>query len=214
MITDLDIESLSGVEGLEENFFLFQKDNLLEFNENNDIIQLDFSINEELAPNFPNNFHLTFHSENEVKDLLLVLKEEREEEGIIIFFSYSLEPNIIYPIREIAEKLSSYDDVSSVLFYEEHTIDNFVKYMEVYIGKCDILLLFCSEKALKSRYVIDEWSAVYALGKPIVPIFIDLDYVPNICRPMKGHHYYSGNIEKNVSEIYKIIKKKLSGTLK
>ena len=44
-------------------------------------------------------------------------------------------------------------------------------------GKCDLMLLFCSQNALQSQPVNDEWMAAKALNKPIIPVFTTIKYI-------------------------------------
>ena len=131
------------------------------------------------------------------------------ERGIIGFFSYSMRDSELFNIKKIAESLTSYKKVDNILWCEEDTRDNFIKYMDENIGKCDVMILFCSPNALKSGFVEDEWMAAHAMKKPIIPVFLNIEHVPPLLRARIGVEFDVFNLKKNIKEIYKIIEKKL-----
>ncbi|MFX1569205.1 MAG: toll/interleukin-1 receptor domain-containing protein [Promethearchaeota archaeon] len=131
------------------------------------------------------------------------------ERGIVGFFSYSMRDSELFNIKKIAESLTSYKRVDDILWCEEDTRDNFIKYMDQNIGKCDVMILFCSPNALKSGFVEDEWMAAHAMKKPIIPVFLNIDHVPPLLRARIGVEFDVFNLKKNIKEIYKVMEKKL-----
>jgi len=129
-----------------------------------------------------------------------------------IFLSYSSKDSNLFKIREIGEKLTKFEKIENVLFYEGESYDNFVKLMNDNIGKCDLVLLFCSPNSLKSEFVEKEWTAAEALGVPIIPIFFDLKHIPPLLQPRVGVEYDFYNLEQTVKEIYSVILKKCIST--
>ena len=81
--------------------------------------------------------------------------------SIVIFLSYSRRDNEIFQVPRIAGELKKYAEVKEVLFYERVNYANIVKYMNENIGRCDVFILFCSQNALQSRYIEDEWHIIY-----------------------------------------------------
>lgn len=79
--------------------------------------------------------------------------------------------------------------------------------MNEYIGKCSIMLLFCSENALNSEFVYDEWTAARALRKPIIPVFIHKEHIPALLSAEMGCKFDKNDFEKNVRVIYDLILK-------
>jgi hypothetical protein len=127
---------------------------------------------------------------------------------ISVFVSYSTKDTHLFKFREVAENLTKFDEIGSVLFYEGESYDNFVKYMSDNIGNCDVILLFCSPNALESNAVEKEWTAADAIGKPIIPIFVKLEHVPPLLKSRVGIEFDAFNFQKTIDEIYKIILKK------
>jgi hypothetical protein len=77
------------------------------------------------------------------------------------------------------------------------------------LGKCDIMLLFCSPNALTSVPVEKEWTAADIMEKPIIPIFIDPDHIPPLLKPRLGVQLDPLDFKKNIDKIYELIVKKL-----
>ena len=92
-------------------------------------------------------------------DVINSLNNLGEKEPIIVFISYTTKDSERFQIPIIAEKLMKYPGIKKVLYWEEHMRDDIIKYMNDNVGKCDILLLFCSPNSLKSEPVEMEWQA-------------------------------------------------------
>ena len=73
--------------------------------------------------------------------------------GIIVFASYATKDAGLFHIQELSLGLEIYKDIDEVLYWEEDAHDNITQYMDEYVGKCDIFILFCSPNALKSDFV-------------------------------------------------------------
>lgn len=131
---------------------------------------------------------------------------------LLIFLSYSSKDSNLFKIREIGEKLTKFEKIEKVLFYEGESYDNFVKFVNDNIGKCDLILLFCSPNSLESEFVEKEWTAAEALGVPIIPIFFDLKHIPPLLQPRVGVEYDFYNLDQTVKEIYSVILKKVIAT--
>jgi len=129
---------------------------------------------------------------------------------IIVFISYASKDAERYKIKEIAELLTKFEDIKDAKYWEEDSHDNIVKYMNEMLGICDIMLLFCSSKALKSIPVEKEWTAADVINKPIIPIFENLDDIPNLLRTRRGIQFEGENLAKTVREIHHLILKKLT----
>lgn len=132
-----------------------------------------------------------------------------KKDKLTIFISYATIDAVRYNIQELAIRLKSFEEIESVLFYETESYDNFVKYMNENIGKCDALLLFCSENALNSTYVENEWTAAESLNKPIIPVFHDPKHIPPLLTSRLGVNYDLHNMEGNVQKIRNVINRRL-----
>ena len=60
--------------------------------------------------------------------------------------------------------------------------DNITLFMSDSAGKCDVMLLFCSESARGSGPVDKEWTAVDLMDKPIIPVFLNSDHNPPLLK--------------------------------
>ncbi|MFX1400752.1 MAG: TIR domain-containing protein [Promethearchaeota archaeon] len=137
-----------------------------------------------------------------------------KKEKLTIFISYATNDADRYSIRELAARLENFEEIEKVLFYEDESYDNILKYMNESIGNCDALLLFCSENALTSKFVEKEWTAADALNKPIIPIFYDSKFIPPILSSRLGVNYDLYNIEGNLQKIRNIVNKKCLDDIK
>ena len=133
-----------------------------------------------------------------------------EKQKIVVFFSYAIKDSQLYKIKEIAEAVALYEDIEQVLYFEDDTKDNFVQYMNTYVGECDVMVLFCSPNALQSRFVEDEWMAAHAMGKPIIPVYIKTEHIPPILRARIGVEYDAFDMQKNHELLHNLILKKTS----
>jgi len=122
-----------------------------------------------------------------------------------VFVSYSMSDLNIFQISKIAEKLTRYPEIEEVLYADKSVVDDFIKYMDEYIGKCDIFILFCSEKSSDSKFVGMEWRAAVSLDKRVIPIFIDKRFIPPILSSRLGVEYNAKDLNGTVENIYGII---------
>ena len=143
------------------------------------------------------------------KHLSTVGKAAQEGQKILVFVSYATKDADVYRIREIAENLTKYEKIQDVLYWQEDMKDNIIKYMNDNLGICDVMLLFCSPNALASEPVEKEWTAADIIGKPIIPIFYDPDHIPILLKARLGIQFDSFNLQKNISDIYQLILKKV-----
>ena len=132
---------------------------------------------------------------------------------ILVFVSYVTNDAELFKVKEIAKSLTTYERIKDSLYWEKHTEDNIQKYMSDSLGKCDVVLLFCSPKALLSKPVEDEWTTANTLQKPIIPIFNDPDHIPTLLKPRMGVKYDIFDLQKNIGNIYNLIIKKVDKRL-
>ncbi|MFW9939354.1 MAG: toll/interleukin-1 receptor domain-containing protein, partial [Candidatus Thorarchaeota archaeon] len=81
------------------------------------------------------------------------------EKDLLIFISYATKDVDTFKVHDIAKKLTEFPEIENVLYWEEHMEDNIFEYMDENLSKCDVMILFCSEKALESVPVKKEWTA-------------------------------------------------------
>ena len=137
------------------------------------------------------------------------IKKVSELKDVLVFVSYATKDSNDFSIRDIAELLTACEKISNVLYWQEHLTDNIIKYMNDNLGKCDIMLLFCSPNALESVPVEKEWTAADIMEKPIIPVFNDPDHIPPLLKPRLGVQFDSLDFKKTIDNIYNLIVKKL-----
>jgi len=141
--------------------------------------------------------------DTEFKQLLKI------KENLIIFISYATKDVELFKIKEIAEILTRYREIEDVLYWQEDMQDNIIKYMSENVNKCDVMLLFCSPNALKSKPIEKEWTAADMMNKPIIPIFVKPDHIPPLLKTRLGIEFDTFDQQKTIEEIYNLILKKL-----
>ena len=129
---------------------------------------------------------------------------------LIIFISYASKDSKIFQIPHMAKKLNEYPVIGNVLYWEQHMRDDIIKYMNDNVGKCDVLLLFCSPNSLKSEPVEMEWQAALKIKKKIIPIFINEMDIPIMLTTKLGIRFDKDDLDGSIEEIYQLILKKLA----
>ncbi|MHA1932058.1 MAG: WD40 domain-containing protein, partial [Promethearchaeota archaeon] len=135
--------------------------------------------------------------------------EPREKlSELLIFISYATIDAEMYRIPELTQRLKEYDEIREVLYWQKDMKDNIAKFMSDNLGKCNAVLLFCSENALESKAVEKEWTSADMMDKMIIPIFVDPEHMPPLLRSRLGIQFDLIDFDKNVVEIYNLIIKK------
>ena len=128
--------------------------------------------------------------------------------GILVFISYATKDAETYQIKAIAEGLTACSEVEDVLYWQEDVHDDIYAYMNENIGKCDVLILFCSPNSRDSIPVGKEWMAADALNKPIIPVFTSPEHIPPLLRSRLGIQIDVFNVEDNIKKLHALILKK------
>ncbi len=133
-------------------------------------------------------------------------KEEeakRKKKGDInIYMSYSTIDAPLFKIRELSENLNEKEEIRESLYWEEDVKEDIIDYMDKNLEKCDIMLLFCTKNSKNSQPVKNEWSSFLYSGKPIIPIYINFEFVPFILQSKKGIKFDPFNFNQTAQEIY------------
>ncbi|MFX1499540.1 MAG: toll/interleukin-1 receptor domain-containing protein [Promethearchaeota archaeon] len=138
-----------------------------------------------------------------------VQKALSKKDNLLIFMSYATKDADLFKISEIATKLTSYNEIGNVLYWQEDAGTSIIEYMEQNLNKCDILLLFCSPNSLQSGAVKKEYEAAQIMGKIMIPIFTDIIHVPTLLQPERGVKFDMFNLQNTIEEIYDVVKKKI-----
>ncbi|MHA1191029.1 MAG: toll/interleukin-1 receptor domain-containing protein [Promethearchaeota archaeon] len=132
------------------------------------------------------------------------------DNGTLVFMSYATKDAPLFRVKEIAEELTRFPEIFDVLYWQEDMQDNIIEYMNDNLGRCHVVLLFCSPNALESGPVKKEWTAADAMGKPILPIFLKPDHIPPLLRSRLGVEFDQFDFKNNITAIYELIIKKLN----
>ena len=129
--------------------------------------------------------------------------------GSKVFLSYSTLDTNHFRIKESSKALDSYPDIEEILYWEANSGENIVEYMERTLKDCNVFVLFCSENALNSKAVTDEWQAAFQLRKQgklkIVPIFEDEKHIPALLTPLLNVKFIKENFIDFIIQLYKEI---------
>ena len=129
-------------------------------------------------------------------------------EELLVFVSYATKDADWFKIKEISKTLTTYNDINKVLYWQEDMKDNIFEFMDENLGKCDVMLLFCSPHALKSKPVTKEWTAADSMEIPIIPVFFSPDHIPPLLKSGLGIQFVPFEFEQNVKKIHDLILKK------
>lgn len=134
-------------------------------------------------------------------------KEKLDILDKIIFISYSRKDEEIFQIPTVANELRKY--FKEVIYYEGHEYDNIIIFMSNNIERCDVFLSFWSQNAAQSEYIKKEWTSADMGHKKIVPVYYDLKDIPFILKRFPCVQFREGELNDNITDIYKNIKKRL-----
>ena len=130
------------------------------------------------------------------------------KDKLLVFVSYATKDADLFKVKDIAEMLTKYEEIKDVLYWQEDLKDNIFKYMSDNLSKCNVMILFCSKNALNSVPVEKEWTAADAMNMPIIPVFIKSNHIPSLLRSRLGLEFDLNDVQKNVTELRKLILKK------
>jgi len=126
-----------------------------------------------------------------------------------IFISYSTSDSEYFQIPKIAEKLKDFSELDEVVYWEADSSANIVDYMEETLGKSNIFLLFCSDNALNSKSVKDEWQVAFQLRKKdlmkIIPIYENEDHIPRMLLHLLNVKFDKGNFDIFINKLHQEI---------
>ena len=134
------------------------------------------------------------------------------EEPITVFISYRTADSSKYQIPLIASRLEAYPDINEALYWEEDSGYNITVYVNKGIDKCQVMLLFCDERVRKldeEDPLTKEWTSAQKLNKKVIPVFMDLRYVPPTLQNIYGVEFRSDDLNSTIKAIHTRIKKAL-----
>ncbi len=129
--------------------------------------------------------------------------------GFNIFLSYSTLDSENYQISLIASELEKDLLINKVNYWEENSGENIVEFMERTLRISQVFLLFCSQNALNSQSVEDEWQAAFQLRKrgkmKIIPVFENEGDIPRLLLPILNVEYTKNDINGFLNKLKKEI---------
>ena len=100
------------------------------------------------------------------------------------------------------------DEIKEVLYWQKDMKGNIKQWMSDNVGRCHAMILFCSENALKSRDVNQEWTAADMEGKEIIPVFLNPNHMPTLLKSQLGLEFDLMDFNKNVVQLHSLIMKR------
>jgi hypothetical protein len=139
-------------------------------------------------------------------------EERRIEPGeklgeLVIFISYATADAELYRIQELTKRLEEYDEIKEVTYWQKDMKGNIKQWMSDNVGRCHAMILFCSENALNSRDVNEEWTAADMERKPIIPVFLNPDHTPTLLKSQLGLEFDLMDFDKNINRLYTLVMK-------
>lgn len=131
--------------------------------------------------------------------------------GFNIFLSYSTLDSEHYQIPMVASELEKDPLIDKVNYWEENSGENIVEFMERTLRISKVFLLFCSQSALDSQSVEDEWQAAFQLRKrgkmKIIPVYEKEEDIPRLLWPMLNVEYTKNDISGFLNKLKKEIRR-------
>lgn len=142
--------------------------------------------------------------------LFLNFRQKTKKKSCLVFISYATVDAKIYKIKNIVEYLKAYEEIEDAYYWEGDVANSIILYMDDSIGKCDVLILFCSKNALKSRSVKLEWSAAVSNEKEVIPVFEDKADIPPLLKSMIGLQFKrSEDLDIQIRKLHELILKRM-----
>ncbi|MFX0091511.1 MAG: toll/interleukin-1 receptor domain-containing protein [Candidatus Hodarchaeota archaeon] len=128
--------------------------------------------------------------------------------GLMVFISYATKDSRKYKINSIAKKLEKELEIDQVLYWEEHMYDDIIRYMNQNLGCCDVVVVFCSQNAIRSESVQLEWMTALKLKKKIIPVFVKEEDIPPLLTTKLGVQFQRDDFEGTIRYLHQLILKK------
>ncbi len=129
-----------------------------------------------------------------------------------VFFSYATKDSEKFQIPKLAQLLKSKPGIEKVYYWEKHASGSIIEYMEKNVKAADTCVFFYSPVAKFSKPLQMERDMAVYQDKHIIPIFMDINDVPEIIKIMSGVNTNKKTAEKIVDEIYRLITEKFDIT--
>ncbi|MFX1477008.1 MAG: leucine-rich repeat domain-containing protein [Promethearchaeota archaeon] len=128
-----------------------------------------------------------------------------------VFFSYATKDKYVYHIPRLAELLKAKQNIEEVFYWEESASGSIIDYMNEYVKASDTCVFFYSKNAANSEAVKRERDMAIYQGKHIIPVFIDINDVPDILQIETGVNSSNKSKEQVAEQIYRLISLQFGG---
>jgi len=133
------------------------------------------------------------------------LKLVKKLKNLSIYLSFAIRDAEFFNIEELAKGLKSYKEIKKILYWEVDLRGNIAEFMSETLGRCNVLSLFCSENAINSLDVEEEWKKADMLGIPIIPVFLEVDHIPPVLKSRLSIKYDLIDFGKNIIQLHSLI---------
>ena len=125
-----------------------------------------------------------------------------------VFFSYATSDRDLFQIPQVAELLGAKSCIDEVYYWEESASGSIIEYMNNCVKDSDTCVFFYSKAAASSGPVKKERDMAVYQGKHIIPVFMDINDVPEILQIETGVDASDKTIEEVTNKIYHLIDRK------
>lgn len=135
----------------------------------------------------------------------------KDQNKISLFFSYRLSDSHEYLVMDIAQFIKQKKEISKVRFYcwelwDGYPNGNINDFMEEGLRNCDVFIPFFSKDYFNSPNCKKEYEAAQVVNKFLIPVYMNFDDVPFLCKARKGIDLtrYSA-VEEVIDELFALI---------
>ena len=125
-----------------------------------------------------------------------------------IFFSYASDPQKTFDIPKLALILEENIHIEKVYYWERDSTGSLIDYMNDKVSDSDTCIFFYTVGADISTGVRSERDMAVYGNKHIIPVFTDIQNVPQIIRFNSGINALNKNMNEIAKEIFRLVKEK------
>ncbi|MFX1411432.1 MAG: TIR domain-containing protein, partial [Promethearchaeota archaeon] len=148
----------------------------------------------------------TFKKEQEAAAAVAPIVVKEGEIRYDVFISYSTLDSDYFQIKKVVKSLKKYPQINKVSFWERDSGESIVEFMEETFKVSNVFILFCSENAMKSQAVKDEWQAAFQMRKrgllKIIPVYEEEEHIPRVLWHLLNVKYTKDNFDGFIEHLY------------
>ena len=139
---------------------------------------------------------------------------DRSIDKINLFLSYSLKDFDDFKIEKIADLLREKSEIGNVMYWHKDDTGDLIQFMDESVKKCDIMLIFCSERTVESKAQKADAKTAAFHDKVIIPVFHKLEHIPLLIRSNRGIELDFVDFDETVDGIYILVLENMHKALK